>query len=184
TERPLGQDEPYVFTTGSAFRDYDTFFKAVDRLGYRTLVLSGTRALAGLDVPTNVEILEQIPRPEIRRLVRHARVNVLPLSPEAATAGLVTIVEAFRHGRSLVATRRPGLDDYFIENETVLCADLHDVTGLAEAIERMWSDDDERARLDRGATEFGLTHCTDEAAAGHLVRVLDEVAPGVSADAR
>ncbi len=175
TERPVGQDEPYLFTTGSAFRDYDTFFKAVEKLGYRTLVLSGERALAGLTVPPNVEILDQIPRPEIRRLVRHARVNVLPLSPQAATAGLVTIVEAFRHGRSLVATRRPGLEDYFLENETVLCADLGDVTGLADAIDRMWSDDDERSRLDQGATDFGLTHCTDEVAARHLVRVLDEV---------
>ncbi len=174
TERPVDQDEPYLFATGSAFRDYETFFKAADKLGYRTLVLSGERALAGLTVPPNVEILDQIPRPEIRRLVRHARVNVLPLSAEAATAGLVTIVEAFRHGRALVATRRPGLEDYFLENETVLCADLRDVGGMAEAIDRMWSDEGERARLDQGATDFGLANCTDEVAARHLVRVLDE----------
>ena len=175
TEQPVGQDEPYLFTTGSAFRDYKTFFEAVDKLGYRTLVLASDRVLAGLTVPPNVEILDQITRPEIRRLVRHARVNVLPLSPQAATAGLVTIVETFRHGRSMVATRRPGLEDYFLEDQTVLCAGLEDVTGMAEAIERMWSDDEERARLDRGATEFGLAHCTDEAAARQLVRVLDEV---------
>lgn len=181
TERPVGQDEPYVFTTGSAFRDYDTFFKAVEKLGYRTLVLSGERALAGLTVPSNVEILDQLPRPEIRRLVRHARVNVLPLKPQAATAGLVTVVEAFRHGRSLVATRHPGLEDYFLENETALCADLGDVAGLAEAIDQMWSDDTLRARLDQGATDFGLTHCTDEVAAQHLVRVLDEVAEQATA---
>lgn len=174
TERPVGQDEPYIFTTGSAFRDYGTFFEAAEKLGYRTLVLSGERALAGLTVPRNVEVLDQIDRPEIRRLVRHARVNVLPLSAEAATAGLVTIVETFRHGRSLVATRRPGLEDYFLEDQTVLCANLEDASDLADAIDRMWSDDGERARLDRGATEFGLANCTDEVAAKHLVRVLDE----------
>ncbi len=174
-EGPPDQDEPYVFATGSGYRDYGTFFDAVEKLGYRTLVLASDRVLEGLTVPSNVEILDQISRPQIRRLVRHARVNVVPLNSGGTTAGLVTIVETFRHDRSLVITRRPGLEDYCLENETVLQAAMGDAGAMAEAIEEMWSDEATRHRLDAGAAAFGRANCTDAAAGQHLVRILDSV---------
>jgi glycosyltransferase involved in cell wall biosynthesis len=177
TERPEGQTEPYVFATGTGYRDYETFFAAMNKLGYRTLVLASERALAGLTIPPSVEILDQISRPEIRRFVRHARVNVVPLRDGAVTAGLVTIVETFRHGRSLVVTDRPGLEDYCIEGETALFAGLFDAGSMAEAIDHMWSDADARRQLDAGATAFAEANCTDEVAARHLVRILDSVSP-------
>jgi glycosyltransferase involved in cell wall biosynthesis len=175
TEKPVGQDEPYVFATGSGYRDYETFFAAVSKLGLRTLVLASDRVLDGLQIPSNVEILEQITRPEIRRLVRHARVNVVPLNDRALTAGLVTIVETYRHGRSLVTTQRHGLEDYCHHGVNSLCADLFDPKSMAEHIDQMWSDDALRARLDREATAFADRNCTDEVAAGHLYRILDQV---------
>lgn len=173
TERPAGQDEPYVFATGTGYRDYATFLDAIGRLGHRTLILASDRALAGLEIPPNVEILDQITRPEIRRLVRHARVNVVPLTEQGTTAGLVTIVETFRHGRSMVITRRAGLEDYCWEGENVLCAGPGDAAGLADAIDAMWGDRELRDRLDRAAGDFGRSNCTDEAAAAHLVGILD-----------
>ena len=123
---PSDMTEPYVFATGSAYRDYATFFSAVEKLDLRTLVLSSDRALKGLTVPSCVTILDQVPRPEIRRLVRHAQVNVVPLTTQAETAGLITIVEAFRHRRSVVTTNRVGLEDYVIPNETALVAEPYD----------------------------------------------------------
>jgi glycosyltransferase involved in cell wall biosynthesis len=175
-ERPEGQTDPYIFATGSGFRDYRTFFAAVEKLGHRTLVLASDRALAGCTVPDNVEILEQLTRPEIRRLVRHAAVNVVPLTEGGTTAGLVTVVETYRHGRSLVITRRPGLEDYCAFGENVLGAGVGDVGGLADAIDAMWSDAELRDRLDRAAATFGEENCTDEVAARHLVAILDSLA--------
>ncbi len=174
-EAPEGQDRPYVFATGSGYRDYETFFTAVSKLGFRTLVLASERALAGLTIPPNVEILDQLSRPEIRRLVRHARVNVVPLNDQALTAGLVTIVETYRHGRSLVTTKRSGLEDYCVHGKNALCAELFDPKSMAELIDWMWSDHATRAQLDARALQFADDNCTDEAAARHLVRVLDAV---------
>lgn len=177
TEAPAGiGEQPYVFATGSGHRDYETFFTAMAKLGYPTLVLASDRALAGLTPPPNVEIIDQLSRPEIRRLVRHARVNVVPLNDEGPTAGLITIVETFRHGRSLVVTERPGLDDYCRPGETVLGAGLYDAASLAESIDAMWSESSERQRLDAAADAFAQANCTDEAVATHLIRILDEVA--------
>ncbi len=175
TAPPVGQDEPYVFATGSGYRDYETFFAAVSKLGLRTLVLASDRVLDGLPIPSNVEILDQISRPEIRQLVRHARVNVVPLNDQALTAGLVTIVETFRHGRSLVTTERPGLEDYCLHGKNALCGQLFDSKSMAEAIDSMWSDHELRAELDANALDFANENCTDEAAARHLFRVLDSV---------
>lgn len=175
TAEPEGQDEPYVFATGSGYRDYETFFAAIAQLGYRTLVLASDRVLSGLTIPDNVEILDQISRPEIRRLVRHARVNVVPLNDRALTAGLVTIVETYRHGRSLVTTERHGLEDYCVDKKNALCAQLFDPKSMAEAIESMWSDETLRSELDANALSFAEDNCTDGAAARHLFRILDSV---------
>ncbi len=182
TEPPTGVDDPYIFATGSGYRDYETFFAAVERTGHRTLVLASDRVLAGLRVPPNVEILRQRPRPEIRRLVRHARVNVVPLTDRAITAGIVTIVETFRHGRSLVITDRPGLDDYIVEGKNALCTRLFDPASMADAIEAMWTDEHLRRDLDATAERFAADNCTDEAAARSLVRILDGLAPADAND--
>ena len=172
-DQPEGQEEPYVFATGSGHRDYKTFFDAVGKLGYRTLVLASDHVLAGLDIPSNVTILEQISRPEIRRLVRHARVNVVPMTDYGMTAGLVTIVETYRHGRSLVITDRPGIDDYVFDQKNALCSPVANAPSMATAIEGMWTDEALRSELDAEALRFANDHCTDEAAGRHLIRVLD-----------
>ncbi|MDH3301047.1 MAG: glycosyltransferase family 4 protein [Acidimicrobiia bacterium] len=174
--KPDDLDEPYVFATGSGYRDYGTFFDAVAALGYRTLVLASDRVLEGLTVPDNVEILEQITRPEIRRLVRHARVNVVPLNDGGTTAGLVTIVETFRHGRAVVITDRPGLEDYVFDGKNSLCSRLYDARSMAEAIETMWTDHAFREELDAGALRFAEDNCTDEVAGRSLLRILDSLA--------
>jgi glycosyltransferase involved in cell wall biosynthesis len=173
-------EDPFVFATGSGFRDYATFFAAIGQLGYRTLVLSGPRALAGLDPPRSVSILDQLPRAEIHRLVRRARVNVVPMSSGGITAGLVTIVEAYRHERTVVGTMRPGLEDYFHPGVDCLTHALGDAAGLAEAIEAVWSDDALRRRLNAGAKAFADANCTDEVAGAALGRHLDALAAGVS----
>lgn len=167
--------EPFVFATGSAHRDYKTFFEAVEKLGYRTRVLAGPRILAGLTPPPNVEIIDHMSKQEILSHVRHARVNVIPLTTGGLTAGLVTIVEALRHGRALVATARSGIEDYLTDDHNALLSLPGNTESLASRIEAMWSDDALRNRLDGNALTFANTHCTDRAAAQALVEVLDGV---------
>lgn len=174
TESP-GIDEPYVFTTGSGYRDYDTFFHAIEKLGYRTLVLAGPRALAGLTPPPNVEIIDSMSKEQIRRHVRHATVNVVPLRTVGLTAGLVTFVECLRHGRGVVSTARSGVEDYLIDGHNSLLALPGNAESLASRIEAVWTDPELRAKLDTNALAFGNAHCTDEAAARSLVEVLDGV---------
>ncbi len=171
----INHDEPFVFATGSGFRDYATFFDAVGELGVPTKVVAGPRVLAGLTPPPNVEIIEGIDRGGIHRLVRQATVNVLPMNNEGLTAGLITMAEAFRHGRALVVSDRPGIDDYVQHEENSLLVPVNDSSAMAESIQALLENSQLRERLDKGAQESGDRNHTDQAAGRRLVEVLNAV---------
>jgi glycosyltransferase involved in cell wall biosynthesis len=168
-------DDPFIFATGSGFRDYGTLFEAVGALGYRTLIVAGERILAGLTAPPNVEILEGVTRDEIIDLSQRARVNAIPLTEEGVVAGGVTMSQTLRLGRAMVVTDRPGVDDYVTDGETGLLVPPHDPRAFADALKRLWVDDSLRGQLNAGALRFGNEHLTDAAAAAELERILDEV---------
>jgi len=171
-------DDPFVFATGSGFRDYRTLFEAVEKVGIKTKIVAGPRVLAGLTPPPNVEILEGVDRQKIHQLVRQATVNVLPMNNEGLTAGLITMAEAFRHGRSLVVSNRQGIDDYVEHDANALLVPVGDADAMAESIQALLGDSGLRERLNKGAFECGELRHTDTAAACRLVEVLDSVLDG------
>lgn len=171
----VNKEEPFVFATGSGFRDYRTFFDAVDALAVPTKVVAGPRVLAGLAIPKNVEIIDGIDRHGIHRLVRQATVNVLPMNNEGLTAGLITMAETFRHGRALVVSDRAGIDDYVQHDENALLVPVGDASAMADAIRTLLDDAALRERLDTGARHSGETRHTDDAAARRLIELLDSV---------
>ncbi len=168
-------DEPFVFATGSGMRDYGTMFEALDRIGLPAKIVAGDRILSGLTIPPNVEVLNGQRRTDIHRLMRQARVNVIPMHNGGFTAGIITIVETFHHGRGLVITRRSGIDDYVEHNVNSLETELGNADEMAEAIEAMWNDQALRERLGTAAGEFAATRATDHAVAQQLVNVLAEL---------
>jgi glycosyltransferase involved in cell wall biosynthesis len=170
------QREPFVLAMGSAQRDYATLFEAVRRSKHRTVVVAAPRALAGLSIPTNVDVYSSLSSAECRLLAQRARVNVVPVSNEHTASGQVTLVEALRMGRAVVATRCIGSEDYIEHEHTGLLVDPRSVESLRDSIERMWDDPLLRSRLGHNAARYTAEHCSDEAAGGALTRILDELA--------
>lgn len=181
TESPAVDDERYVFATGSAGRDYNSLFRAAEKLNYPTYVLAADRCVEGLRIPHNVTLLDQRSRQEVRRLIKHATVNVVPFTDAMLTPGMVTIVETFGHGRSIVTTKRPGLDDYVEDGSNAICADLYSPDSLASAIQKMWTDDALRNSYDENARLFAEQRLTDEAVSAHLAAILNDVRDSQSA---
>lgn len=169
-------DDPFVLAVGSGHRDFATLFAALETLGYRTVVISSERALAGLTIPSCVEVRSGVPRDEIRRLVRKARVNAIPMTTDGVVGGTVTIVETMRHGRAPVVTSRGGVEDYVTDEVSGLLVAPRDVDGFRTALERGWTDASLRRRLDAGASAFADANCSDEAAGRSLGVILDELA--------
>ncbi len=166
---------PFVLAMGSARRDYETFLEAVRQSGLPTLVIAASHALKDLVVPSNVEVRVGLSPHDCRVLAKRATLTVVPVLNEETASGQVTVVEAMRMGRPVIATRCMGTEDYVEDGVTGLLVRPRDVHGLRTAIERLWNDASLRASLGRNAERFAAQFCSDEMAGAALGRILDEI---------
>jgi glycosyltransferase involved in cell wall biosynthesis len=147
-------DAPFVFAMGSANRDYRLLFAAVEKLGYRTIVVASEHATAGLRRPANVSILKNLSLEECHRLCQQAKVNVIPVDNSVTASGQVTLLETMMYGKALVATRCAGTVDYIEDGKTALLVDGKDLTALGDAIEDLWNSPEKRRQLGVASKEY------------------------------
>lgn len=169
-------DNPFLLAMGSAQRDYPTFFKALEKLKLRTVLVAGKHALAGLTIPDNVEVRSGLTMDECLKLAQKARISVVPLLDSQTAAGQVTIVEAMRMSRPVIATRCIGSEDYIENGQTGLLVEPYSVDDLVQAIEKLWNDHQLRENIGKQAGDYSSKHFSDEAAGAALGRILDDVA--------
>lgn len=169
--------DPFLVSIGSAHRDFPTLFSVVEKLKIPTVVASGKRALAGLDIPPLVKAPLGIGKQECLRLSQEARINVIPLRTDelVTAAGQVTLVESMRMGRATIASRCNGAEDYIIHGETGLLVEPGSVEELSDAIELLWNDAKLRNQLGQAAQAYAAKHFSDEASGAVLGKILDEV---------
>ena len=170
--------DPFILAMGSANRDYATLIEAIRGLPLRLILVASPRSLAGIDIPDNVEVANGLTTQQCRDLAQRARINVVPLADVATASGQVTIVEALRMGRPLIATRGVGSVDYIVDGENALLVEARDVSGLRQAIMRLWDDRAMCGRLSRNALVYAETNLSDETAARNLREMLDRLVPG------
>lgn len=167
--------DPFIVAMGSANRDYATLIRAVDGLPLRLVLIASPRSLAGLDIPGNVEVINGLTAQECRILAQRARINIVPLADVATASGQVTIVEALRMGRPLVATRGVGSVDYIDDGQNAVLVEAGDVAGLRQAITRLWTDPVLREALSRNALTYAEANLSDETAARAMAAILDRL---------
>ena len=169
--------QPFVAAIGSAHRDFSTLFSAIATLNLPTIIASGPRALAGLELPACAQAPLGIGKAECLQLAQEACINVVPVIPNerVTAAGQVTIVEAMRMGRTVIASRCNGIEDYIIHGETGLLVEPQSVESLVQALDLLWNDQELRNRLGQNAMQYAARHFSDEAAARGLSKILDEL---------
>ncbi len=169
------EDDPFILALGSANRDFKTFFRAVEELGIRTIVVSSDKVMEGLSIPGNVEVNNRLSRDDCRLLAQRARINAVPIGDTDTASGHVTIVEAMAMRRPLVVTECSGLIDYVEDGVTALTCRANDVGDMKRKLQKLWESPDLRETLSKNAYQFAKGHCSDQAAAKKLCAVLDEV---------
>lgn len=167
-------DDPFILSMGSANRDYRTFFDAVEKLGIRTIIVAGQHSIRGLAIPSNVELQSALTPLQCHRLAQQARVNVVPLVDHVTAAGQVTIVEAMRMYRPVIATRCPGSEDYIDHRKTGILVQPYAVDELANEINQLWHDKPLRDSLAAEAGRYAEEHFSDEVAGINLGSILDQ----------
>jgi glycosyltransferase involved in cell wall biosynthesis len=168
-------DRPFLVSLGSAGRDYRTLFAAVAGLDLRVIVVAKPEAVAGLDVPPNVEVLNGLSLLECQSLAARAEIGVVPVSNLDTASGQVTFLMLMALGVPLIVTDCPGSKDYVRDGHDALTVPPGDAEALRRAITRVWRDDDLRTRLAENAVRSWREHFSDEAAGENLVRALRTV---------
>jgi glycosyltransferase involved in cell wall biosynthesis len=169
--------QPFITAIGSAHRDFPTLFRAVETLKLPTVLAAGSRALAGLQLPSCVQAPLGIGKQDCLRLAQEARINIVPMktNSQITAAGQVTIVEAMRMGRVVIASRCNGAEDYITHGETGLLVEPGSAQSLIEAIAMLWDDPQLRNKIGHNAKRYAAQHFSDEAAGASLQRILDDV---------
>lgn len=167
--------DPFVLSVGSAKRDYATFFKAIERLNYKAVVIASELAIKGLKVPDNVKVLHNISHADCRRYVQRARINVVPINNNQTASGQVTVIEAMKFGRPVIASKCIGTVDYVNHGVDGLLVEPASTEELGNAIETLWRDANLRQRLSLAAKETADQKYSDKAAAESLKQILLDV---------
>jgi glycosyltransferase involved in cell wall biosynthesis len=167
-------NEPFILSMGSAKRDYATLFGAVKKLGYKTLVIASPWALQNLEVPKNVRILSNLSHAECREYVQKALINVVPINNNKTASGQVTVIEAMKYARPVIATECIGTVDYIQSGKNGLLVPPGSVDALASAIEELWNNASFRTQLGTDAKRTAEENYSDSATAMHLRRILSK----------
>ncbi len=170
--------QPYVVALGSAQRDYASLIEAARTLPYRFVIIAKQSALAGLDLPANVEVMNGLSQQQCTDILGGARLSVVPVANDDTASGQVSFLNAMACRVPLVVTQCVGTTDYLSHEQDALLVPLRDAPGLAAAIRRLWDDPKLRQRLADRAYQTWQTRFSDPAAGRALVAVLDRVFVG------
>lgn len=151
-----------ICAVGSQARDYATLLAAMRRLPHLRLILVATvDSLRGLDIPENVTVRLEVPLSEAQTVIRGSRFMVLPLLSSQVPCGHVTMVTAMYGARAIVATESRGIADYLTAGQNGLTVPPNDPAALAAAIQKLWNDPAQAAKLGQNGRQFALANCTE-----------------------
>jgi glycosyltransferase involved in cell wall biosynthesis len=160
---------------GSANRDYTTLAEALRGTGIRTVVIAKPEVLQSLPAHPELKVMCGLGYQECNAILAGALLNVVPIADGSTASGQVTFTTAMRLGVATVATRCVGTVDYIRDRETGLLVAPGDPAAMRAAIEALWRDAELRRRLGEAARRQAEEELSDEAAACHLARTIDEV---------
>jgi hypothetical protein len=173
---PEDEDQPFILAMGSAQRDYPTLLAALERLKLPTVLVAAPRLLEGLTLPPHVEARSGLSRDQCEMLTQRARLCAITLRHSQTAAGQITLVNAMRFGRPVVATRCIGTEDYIDHGRTGMLVEGASVAAWQHHLAMLWHDHARRRRIAAMAHNFAREQLSDQAAGRHLQTILQAVA--------
>ena len=157
----------YVSAVGGEGRDYDTLVDAMRYLPHIQLeIIARPHNIQSLvELPANVTIRTNLGLPDTHAIMQSSEFTVLPLAHDRVPCGHVTIVTSMHMGKAQIVTDSAGVTDYVEDEKTALLVRHGDSQDLAQKIERLWNDSEERTRLGGNGRKFAAEHCTNSSVA-------------------
>jgi glycosyltransferase involved in cell wall biosynthesis len=178
-QRPLPDQlksigQPFIFSGGGEGRDFPTLIEALSTLPLQVVIVTFSPRTLGYykTLPPNCHVFWQMPYPDFLAVMARAQFVVLPLQPGNQPHGQMTLVQAARLGKAVIATRGASVDDY-LEAQSALTVPPHDPAALRSAILDLHQHPDKLQTLERAA-ERAASRYTYENYARELSRVFAE----------
>jgi len=169
-------DGDYVCALGSQSRDYRTFLESVKRLPeIKVVIVAKPENLVGLDVPSNVTVMTDIPYGQAMNILAFSRFMALPLDGADVPCGHITLVNAMHLGKAFAITRSSGVVDYVREGENALTFAAKSADEMTGVLRRMWYDPELCARLGEAGRAFAAEFCTESHYFEGFMRILKQL---------
>lgn len=134
--------------------------------------------LKAVELP-NVEILFNIPLPDMKACIEASKLVVLPVRPNSYTGATTTLLQSMCLGKCIIVSAvEPIKRGYQLEHGTnCLMVEPGDYAGLESAIDSAMADETGRDRIGIHARETVLTHFAWKKFAGRLMDEFKELCP-------
>lgn len=172
--RPATSGRPYVVSVGRDLgRSFRTLVDALDGLGVGLKIVTRPYLLKDVRRPHWVEVLDDLPYPELFRLYAGAAAAVVPLVHGITyPAGLRALLEAMALGTPVVASHTPVLLEYASDGDGVVYVEPEDAAALRAGIRRVMEEAGLRDRLSTAGRALVASRYGMEAFGERLERVL------------
>lgn len=166
----------YICALGTEGRDYKTLFAAMAQLPNIKLVVVATwKNLAGLLIPENVKVVNNIPLSTAMNILMHSKFMVLPLKDKTTTCGHSTLVASMFYRKSVLITNAPAIHDYIEDGKTGIYFEPQDVNDLKRKIELLWDDPSNTVIMNNAAYAFAVEHCTEKTVINYFANFINSV---------
>jgi glycosyltransferase involved in cell wall biosynthesis len=158
---PIVEGE-YLCAIGGNRRNYKSLVAAMEKLPqYRCVIVARPYNLAGVKLPSNVVLYENIPFEHAMNLLKFSKFMVLPLEGANIPCGHVTMVSAMRLGVPMLVSASSGITDYAIEGQTAVVYEPLSGEHLAGKITELWNDPDKLKALSSNGSKFAEEQCSE-----------------------
>jgi glycosyltransferase involved in cell wall biosynthesis len=114
----------------------------VKNLECEVIIVSDHSNVMGLQLPSNVHLLVDIPYPKYLELLFDCQAVIVPLKKVVKSTGQVAFLEAMALGKPVIATETVGTVDYIQSGFNGILVAPDDVDGLKKAILQIMADKD------------------------------------------
>ena len=171
----------YILSVGrDPGRDFKTLLEAVRNLPVRVKVATKPEVVAGLPVPSNVEILYHVPYEKMLGLYQKALFAVVPLrdikDPKGSdTSGQYGYLEPMASGKAVIVTDKETVRDYIDNGVNGILVPPNDSGALRAAIENLLSNPERAVAQGAAAQKKVLSNFTSEKFAEKLAEIFREI---------